>query len=122
MTLTLTNADIYRGPLFLSKEQAMSAVFFAFDVETTGLEEADEIISFAYRVLDNDLAVITGDIFYVWPDKRSVNAEAAAVNGYSAPAWTAKHAVPQAEFAGIIKQILSPFRGLIPLGHNVKFD
>jgi len=100
----------------------MSAVFFAFDVETTGLDPAnDQIISVAYRILAADLTVLSGDILYAWPEV-PINAEAARINGYTEAKWTALKAITQAQLATALCAVLTPHKSLLPLGHNVKFD
>ncbi len=105
----------------------MTAVFFAFDVETTGLHagtepDSDQIISLAYRLLAADLTVLSGDIFYAWPEGKGVSVEAAAVNGFSTEKWTGYNAMTQLQLSEALSSVLSPHKGLIPLGHNVGFD
>jgi DNA helicase-2/ATP-dependent DNA helicase PcrA len=101
----------------------MSATFFAFDVETTGLDSTkDEIIQFAYQVLDTQLNVLSSASLFVWPRTSAVSDEAARINGYSNVKWSANNAISQAELYSALKEVLAPHKRLTALGHNVKFD
>lgn len=101
----------------------MTAMFFAFDVETTGLEaDKDVILSIAFRLLSADLTVLSSDLLYALPEGREVHPKAAAANGYTPEKWAAFNPLTQKELAACLSKVLSAHRGLIALGHNVKFD
>lgn len=100
----------------------MQPAFFALDTETTGLDDAtDEIISIAIHILDEGFNKHSTKVVYAFPDCE-VHPKAAAVNGYTREKWEANGAVSQIVLYTEVYEFVSIHRGLIPLGHNVKFD
>lgn len=105
----------------------MKSKYFAFDVETTGLDEkVDQIISFAFVVLDDELNKLDYGEFHAHPnDDVIVSPQAAAINGYSKEAWDKKCAKTQGEMFDQIDFALtmhSHKEMLVPMGYNVRFD
>lgn len=115
--------------------------YFAFDVETTGLNSQQcAIVSVAYIILDDELNAIDYEEIYVHPFEDAVIApQAIEINGYSVEKWDKKGAVNQQElfekldnvlmchtFSGprtVSKnQIFAKLDKLTPLGYNVSFD
>ena len=97
--------------------------FFAFDVETTGLEpQRDEIIQLAYQLLDGQLNVLSSGCYYAWPRHTTVPPEVVKVNGYSSKKWSDNKAISQTDLFTNLRALLSQHKRLIPMGHNVKFD
>lgn len=100
----------------------MKAAYFAFDVETTGLDPVDsEIISLAAILLDSELNEIKSLEAYALPDK-GCPPEAARINGYEEEKWKARGALSQADFYNKVATFVSNEWRLIPIGHNVSFD
>ena len=104
----------------------MTTTYWAFDTETTGLDErVDQILSLAWILLDEDLNEITRKQYFAFPDDHVVvSPQAAAINGYTRELWKQRGAVTQAELATLIAQdwrLLELF-GAKPLGHNTPFD
>lgn len=115
--------------------------YFAFDVETTGLDPRQcAIISIGFVVLDDELNPIDNDEFYVRPFEGAlVEPKAIEINGYSPEKWDEEGAMDQEEllqrldnalmyhtFSGpktaSKNQIFGGIKKLIPLGYNVSFD
>lgn len=115
--------------------------YFAFDVETTGLDPRQcAIISIGFVVLDDKLNPIDNDEFYVQPFEGAIiEPKAIEINGYSHEKWDEKGAIDQEEllqrldnalmyhtFSGprtaSKNQIFGGIKKLIPLGYNVSFD
>lgn len=100
----------------------MRPTFFGFDVETTGLDSAQaEIISISMQLLGEDLSHIATETIYAFPS-RGCPAEAAAINGYTEELWQQRGAVNQRGLFDRIGSFTAEQKGLIPIGHNVKFD
>ena len=101
--------------------------YFAFDVETTGLDpRIDEIISLAFRLVDAaTLDLIDAGQWFVHPTN-GIDPQVAAINGYSPEAWTNKGAVSRPDFVmGLYQRFAKHgFRKDRPmtLGYNVGFD
>ncbi len=99
-----------------------SAVYFAFDTETGGLDAAvSDILSFSAQLLDDKLNLVDKITIYALPD-REVNPISAGINGYTPEVWAAKNAVTQDAMYNQIRAFLRGHRFLTPVGHNVKFD
>lgn len=100
----------------------MSARFFAFDTETTGLDPTNaEIISIAMLLLDGSLNELSRKVVFALPEG-PVDPKAAAVNGYTKEKWLDKGAVTQDVLFKEVQSFLFGQRDLLPLGHNVSFD
>lgn len=100
----------------------MSARFFAFDTETTGLsKEQDQIISIAMVLLDGSLNELSRKVIYALPSVE-VHPKAAAVNGYNTEEWINRGAVTQDTMFMEVRDFLKGYKDLLPLGHNVGFD
>ena len=101
----------------------MRPTFFAFDTETTGLDPAEsEILSIGILLLDDTLEELDRLVLHAQPEKTVCTPEAANVNGYNKEAWDKRGAVSQAELFEKLHAYLKPYRRMIPIGHNVKFD
>jgi len=99
--------------------------YFAFDTETTGIDDDAQIISLAYRCLAPDLSTVSEGVFYAHPaDDVEVSPGAAAVNGYTREGWDARGATTQEVFREQVATFLqtSGLTRALPLGHNVPFD
>jgi DNA polymerase III subunit epsilon len=101
--------------------------YFAFDVETSGLNPAtDEIVSLAFRLVDaTTLDLIDAGQWFIHPSSE-MDPQVAAINGYSREAWDAKGAVSRADFVRGLYELFAAhgFRADRPLalGYNVGFD
>lgn len=100
--------------------------YFAFDTETTGLDDTiDEVISLAYALLDENLELVEKGQWFALPTSDAlVSEEAARVNGYSRGAWEAKGAGTQDELFTALTGLWERFQlnRAFPLGQNVGFD
>jgi DNA polymerase III epsilon subunit-like protein len=100
----------------------MRPAFFAFDVETTGLDPlVHEIISIAIVLLDEAFNPIKDKVIYAFPDK-GITAEAQAVNGYTIEQWVERGAGSQEVLFAEIYAFVKGHKRLLATGHNVKFD
>lgn len=100
----------------------MTAKFFAFDVETTGLDpENSEIISLAGSLLDVELKEIKSIEVYALPEK-GCPPEVAKINGYNEEAWLAKGALSQQDMYDKISAFAEGCYRVVTVGHNVSFD
>lgn len=100
----------------------MQTGFFAFDVETTGLDpKENEIISIAAVILDEQLQERDVLEVYAMPEK-GIDPVAAEVNGFTTLGWQSRGAVSQYTLSREIVRFTKEYSDLIPLGHNVSFD
>lgn len=98
------------------------AIFFAFDLETTGLNpNFDEIVAVSAMLLDSHLNTISTYTQYVFPTN-GCSPEAAAINGYTEEKWKERHAISQKDLLGQIRKFTTGTTRLYPVGHNVSFD
>jgi len=104
----------------------MPAKYFAFDTETTGTDHAvDEILSYAFVVLDEQLVEISRQQRFFFPSaEERVHPKAAEVNGYTRAKWAEKGALDQSTLAMMLTQDWADHgvARLMPIGHNVSFD
>lgn len=105
----------------------MPAKYFAFDTETTGLDPhmGDQILSYAFIVLDENLVELARRQRYFFPSEGMEVAEAAAkVNGFTVDEWTKRGALPQSDLASQLSRDWGDcsVKRLMPLGHNYAFD
>jgi len=100
----------------------MSAKYFAFDVETTGLSpENSEIISLAAVLLDANLKEIATLEVHALPDNGCPE-EAARINGYDEEKWKSRGALSQQDLYKKVSTFVDDCWRLICVGHNVSFD
>ncbi len=100
------------------------ATFFAFDVETTGLEhEKHEIISIAMMLTDIEFNELSRKCIYAFPDRiEDASPEALAINKYDPDLWRERGAVTQqAMLDGICSFVRGTFR-VRQVAYNQRFD
>lgn len=100
----------------------MRAAYFAFDVETTGLEATDsQIISFAATLLDDEFKEIKSLYVYAMPENGCPE-EAARINGYTEEKWKERGALTQQDLYNKVSAFVDNAWRVTCVGHNVSFD
>lgn len=103
----------------------MTPKYFAFDVETTGLNhERCAIVSLAYVILDDQFNALDYDELYAYPFEDAViDSKAIEINGYSKEKWDKLGAISQEDLCDKVDNLFMKYtHRLMPLGYNVQFD
>ncbi|MHA1952495.1 MAG: 3'-5' exonuclease [Candidatus Heimdallarchaeaceae archaeon] len=101
--------------------------YFAFDVETTGLDpEKHEILQLGAILLDDDLKRIDSGQMKLMPKHwERADKEALIINKVDPSTWEPTHKSTKEalnKLHSFVNKYFPPSEKLIPLGHNVSFD
>ncbi len=102
----------------------MDPTHLLIDIEGGGFDpKKHAFLEFGWALTDAEFNVLTGDSIYVLPQAgRTIEDQAAAVNGYTEDLWTERGAVPIEQAAETIKSRLAPYIGLPRYAHNAPYD